>query len=405
METVKLYYQDPHIRRFSACVESCVSTDSGFEITLNATAFYPEGGGQACDLGTLGAARVLSVREAGEAVIHLCDQPLPVGETVCGSIDWERRFDLMQQHTGEHIVSGILHKYLGCHNTGFHVGEYVMEVDFSCPVDAQLLAKVEREANEAVWANLPLKCWYPSPEELPNVTYRTKRALPWPVRIVQIPGVDSCACCGVHVSHTGEVGVIKILSCVKFHGGIRLEMVCGGRAFDWYSHIFQENKQVSQLFSAKITETGEAARKMAEQLAAEKFRSAALEKRLLQHTADAYRGKNRPVLRFEEGLSGGNLRELAGMLAQSCGHTAAVLSPSGEGFDVCLACPGADLKPLSAAMSVALKGRGGGKPGFFQGRLCCTREEAVTFFSDRDFLTESSEEKYFNLCKEDTLQG
>ncbi len=387
METGKLYYQDPHIREFSACVQTCTPGNGGWEVVLDATAFYPEGGGQACDLGVLGEARVLAVREAGEQVVHLCDRPLIPGETVTGVIDWARRFDLMQQHTGEHIVSGIIHKYFGYHNTGFHVGEHVMEVDFSGPVDQAWLARIEAEANEAVYADLPLKCWIPSPEELTQVTYRTKRPLPWPVRIVQVPGYDSCACCGVHVKRTGEVGVIKILSCAKFHGGIRLEMVCGRRAYDWYCKIFEENRRVSQLFSAKITETGLAAQRQAELLAAEKYRAAGLEKQLLQRIAGEYRNCGAPVLRFED-LSPGSLRELAGLVAQACGAAAAVLSENGDGFDVCLAGPAEELRQLGPAMSAALEGRGGGKPGFFQGRLRCSREKAVEFFRRRGFLTE-----------------
>lgn len=388
MRTQKLYYQDCHIREFSARVVSCELCEKGWNVVLDATAFYPEGGGQACDLGKLGDANVLYVRESGEEVVHLCDKPLPVGETVEGAIDWDRRFDLMQQHTGEHIVSGIIHKYFGYHNTGFHVGEHVMEVDFSGPIPADMLAKIEREANEVVWANMHLKCWIPSPEELPKVTYRTKRELPWPVRIVQVPGTDSCACCGVHVKYTGEVGVIKILSCVKFHGGIRLEMVCGKRAYDWYCTIFEENRQVSQAFSAKIAETGEAARKMNAQLSAEKFRAAGLEKQLMQRVAADYQGKDAPVLRFEKGVSGATVRELAQLIAESCSHTAAVLCENEGGFDVCLACPGGDVKALGIAMTQELDGRGGGKPGFFQGRIRCTAEKATAFFKEQGFLTE-----------------
>ena len=191
METLKLYYQDPNIREFTATVTSCREGKGGWEITLDQTAFYPEGGGQACDTGTLGKVNVLDVQEREQQVIHLCDHPLPVGQTVAGEICWDRRFDLMQQHTGEHIVSGIIHRIYGYGNCGFHVGQQVMEVDFDGPIDPETLAKIEWEANEAVWQDLPVKCWYPSREELPGVFYRTKRQLPWPVRIVQVPGYDS----------------------------------------------------------------------------------------------------------------------------------------------------------------------------------------------------------------------
>jgi alanyl-tRNA synthetase len=191
----------------------------------------------------------------------------------------------MQQHTGEHILSGILNARFGYQNVGFHVGADVMEVDFDGPLTPEDIAWAELEANKAIWEDIPVKCWFPSPEELPNVVYRTKRALPWPVRIVQVPGFDSCACCGIHVKTTGQVGLIKILSCVKFHQGVRLEMVCGQRAYRYTADVFNQNKQISQLFSAKILETAAAARKVSDALAAEKMRSATLEKQVLGQIA------------------------------------------------------------------------------------------------------------------------
>ena len=210
METRKLYYEDCHLRQFTATVTACEKAENGWYISLDQTVFYPEGGGQACDLGTLDDAAVLDVQEQGETVVHLCDRPFSVGQTVTGSIDWQRRFDLMQQHTGEHLLSGLIHDQFGYHNSGFHVGAQVMEVDFDGPIPADALWELEYRANALVWANLPVNCYYPSREELPNVQYRTKRELPWPVRIVDIPGADTCACCGVHVKYTGEVGLIKI---------------------------------------------------------------------------------------------------------------------------------------------------------------------------------------------------
>ena len=188
METRKLYYEDAHMRSFSATVIGCEKAENRYYVNLDATAFYPEGGGEACDLGILGGVNVLDVREKDGAIRHLCDGPLEVGTTVTGEIDWARRFDQMQQHTGEHIVSGLLHAKFGYMNTGFHVGRDVMEVDFDGPISPEDLAEIERKANEAIWANILLECWIPEKEELETVTYRTKRELPWPVRIVRVPG-------------------------------------------------------------------------------------------------------------------------------------------------------------------------------------------------------------------------
>ncbi|MBE6960426.1 MAG: alanyl-tRNA editing protein [Ruminococcaceae bacterium] len=377
--TRKLFYEDPDLAEFSARVLSCKKENDRWAVVLDATAFYPEGGGQAADVGTLDAVRVLDTRERGEEVVHFCDAPLTVGAEVLGKIDWDHRFDLMQQHTGEHILSGILHKRFGYQNVGFHVGAEVMEVDFDGPLTPEDIAWAELEANKAIWENVPVKCWYPAEEELPHVTYRSKRALPWPVRIVQVPGYDSCACCGIHVKTTGQVGLIKILSCVKFHQGVRLEMVCGQRAYRYTAGVFDQNKQVSQLLSAKILETAAAVRKVSDALAAEKLRSAALEKRVLAQLAESYVNRQ-DVLHFEKDLSGAALRELAEQISLRCSGVAAVFTGEEGRYSYCLASKSADLRPLGKEMTAALNGRGGGKPEFQQGTVAATKEQIEAFF-------------------------
>jgi len=373
METEKLFYEDCHQKTFTATVLSCEKTDKGYAVVLDQTAFYPEGGGQACDLGSLHDASVLDVREKGETIVHLCDRPL--SGTVTGTIDWARRFDQMQQHAGEHIVSGLIHKKYGWHNVGFHVGADVVTIDFDGPIPAEELAQIEEQANCAVWQNLDIRCWYPSREELPTIAYRSKKALPWPVRIVEVPGIDRCACCGVHVKKTGEIGLVKLFSCVKFHQGVRIEMACGSRALDILSRVYEQNRQVSQAFSAKIMETGAAARKMNEALAAEKFRAAGLEKQVFASVAEGYRNRGN-VLHFADDLAPGAVRELADAIAAVCGGTAAVFS----GGSVCLVNKAGDVKELGSQMAKALDGRGGGKPGFFQGSVRAERRQIEAFF-------------------------
>ena len=378
----KLFYEDCHLTRFSAKVTGCEESEKGFLVTLDATAFYPEGGGQACDIGTLGSVNVLDVREKDEKILHLCDGALTVGETVEGEIDWARRFDLMQQHTGEHILSGLINAKFGYHNTGFHVGADVMEVDFDGPISAEDLADLERKANEAIWKNQPVKCWIPSPEELPGVTYRTKRELPWPVRIVQVGDVDSCACCGIHVAYTGEVGMIKILSCATLRGGVRLEMVCGGRAYRYMTAIFDQNRIVSQTFSSKILETGDAAKKMQEALAQEKFRVAQLQKQVFASIAAGYAGQEN-VVHFGDNLEPAGVRELADHISRAISGYVAVFSEGANGYSFCLATQNGDLRELGKALTTTLNGRGGGKPNFQQGSLNCTKKAIENFFAER----------------------
>lgn len=383
MQTRKFYYEDSHMSTFTARVLSCEDTGRGYEVILDATAFYPEGGGQAGDTGSLGGVRVLDTRERAEAVVHLCDGPLDVGASVTGTVDYEARFLRMQQHSGEHIVSGIIHRRYGYHNVGFHMGSQIITIDFDGVIPAEDLPGIEAEANSAVWQNLPVKCWYPSPEELPDVFYRTKRPLPWPVRIVEVPGFDSCACCGTHVKATGEIGLIKLFSVMGFRGGTRMEMACGKCALDILNGTYEQNKLVSQAFSAKVQETGAAAQRMNAVLAELKYRITGLEMRIFHSTAAGYAGKGN-VLHFEEGLENTAVRELADAIGSTCGGTAAVFSGSEEsGYAFCLVTRNGDLRQLGREMTRALNGRGGGKPLFQQGRVQAGKAEIEAFFADR----------------------
>lgn len=379
MEVKKLYYEDCHLREFSAEVTGCEETKDGWQVTLSATAFYPEGGGQACDVGTLADARVLDVQERDGEIFHLCHRPLKVGQQVTGKLNWARRFDLMQQHSGEHMVSGVIHRRYGYHNVGFHMGADVVTIDFDGPIPPEDLPAIQQEVNTALWQNLPLLCWYPSPQELPNIPYRCKRALPWPVRIVQIPGIDSCACCGVHVAATGEIGLVMLLSCVKFHEGVRIEMVCGERAMALLNRVYEQNRQVSQAFSAKPLETGEAARRMNEQLAAEKFRAVGLQRQVFASIAEKYKGCPHAV-HFEADLQPGQVRELAQSIHAVCPLSVVLSGTDDAGYSICMAGEPEQVKALGGAIAQQLNGRGGGKPGFYQGSVRATKNALVAFF-------------------------
>lgn len=376
MQTEKLFYENCHLYDFSAKVIDCTPSERGYLVTLDATAFYPEGGGQACDSGTLGNANVLDVQERDGQILHLCDAPLALGTTVRGQIDIARRFDLMQQHSGEHIVSGLLCAKFGCHNVGFHVGKDCMEIDFDKPIPPEALAEIELLANEAVQKNLPIHCFYPTKEELPTIPYRSKKALAWPVRIVEIPDYDICACCGVHVATTGEIGLIKLLSCTKLRGGVRIELVCGMRAVTKMQEIFAQNLQVSQAFSAKIEQTGAAARRMNEALTQQKYLTGALQSKIFRMTAEKYENVG-AVVHVEEGLSGGQLRELAEAIAEKCGGRVAVLTEADGGCNLCML--GDDLRAPIDALKAAFSTRGGGKPGSFQGSVAADAAQVASF--------------------------
>ena len=380
METKKLYYEDSHLKEFSAFVTGCVQVKDGWAVVLDQTAFYPTGGGQNCDLGVLGGANVLDVKEQGDAIIHLCDAPLEVGTMVSGTIDWMRRFDHMQQHSGEHLVMGQLYQKYGYHNVGFHMGTGLVTIDLDGPVTWEELMEIEGNANAVIWQNLPVKCWYPSPEELAEIPYRSKKKLPWPVRIVDFPGADVCACCGTHVKYTGEIGLIKFVSCIKFKEGVRIEMASGERAMKLFKNIFEQNRQVSQTFSAKILETGAAAQKFNDLLNQEKYRVVGLQRKLFAFIAESYQGAERAI-HFEDSLQPGQVRELADAISEKAGM-AIVLSGTDEaGYAICIISKTADTREVGKAVNAALNGRGGGKPGAFQGSLKATRTQIETFFS------------------------
>ena len=388
MQTLQLYYEDPNKKSFTARVTGCLKTGKGYLVTLDRTAFYPEGGGQPCDLGTLGGVPVLDVREQDDRIVHLCAEPLEVGRSVIGMLDWERRLDLMQQHTGEHIVSGVIHQMYCAHNVGFHMGNDVITIDFDVPIPAEDLPMIEQRANRAVFQNLAVRCHYPDPETLKTLPYRSKKELPWPVRIVEIPGYDRCACCGVHVPYTGQIGMIKLLSCIKFHQGVRIEMVCGGRALALFARIYDQNRLVSQAFSAKLLETGAAAARMNQQLADLKYKAAGLEQQYLTVLARGFAGRG-DILCIAPELEPGQVRAFADRLADLCGGIGGVLAGSAPRYQLCFVTARGDLRPLGKELTATLDVRGGGKSDAFQGIATAPREAICEFFRVRGFAVET----------------
>ena len=379
----KLYEQDPYRTHFSAQVLSCVEGSKGWEIVLNQTAFYPEGGGQPYDQGTLGGVSVQEVHQRDGHVVHTCSAPLTVGSSVEGSIDWTRRFDLMQQHSGEHIVSGLAHAMYGCDNVGFHLGADVITIDFNVELTWEQVQALEDAANRYLWEDRPVQITYPSPEELACLEYRSKKALEGAVRIVSFPGADVCACCGTHVSSAGQVGVVKLISCQKFRTGVRLELLCGGRAWTYLSQIWTQNHHISQLLSAKPLKTASAVQRLLDETQALKARVQALEEARFSALAQQYRGAG-DVLVWEPGLSPNSLRRLTDSVQAACGGRCACFSGQDEaGYQYAIGLPGGDLRPLVRDLNQALHGRGGGKPDFVQGAVQASKADIEAFFAGR----------------------
>ncbi len=380
METKKIYDTDAYQRQFTSRVLTCTPEKKQWRVTLEQTCFYPEGGGQPCDLGTLGGARVLDVQISDGVIYHTVDRPLEPGTVAAGEIDWPRRFDLMQQHSGEHIVSGIVHSLFGYDNVGFHMGADVITVDWNGILTREQLAEVELRANEIIWQNRETEITTPDRDALDTLEYRSKKALEWPVRIVTFPGADTCACCGTHVRRAGEIGLIKLLSVVRMREGVRVEMLSGRRAYQYCARIAEENHKTSRLLSAKEMGTAAYVQKLYEEHQQLKARYAALETAHNAALAEQYRGRGDCCL-FAEGLDTNALRRLTVAVMESCGGLCAAFSPNQSGgFSYCIGQEGGDVRPLVKELNQVLHGRGGGKPHFAQGAVQATRREIETFF-------------------------
>ena len=382
MDTVKLYYENAYTQDFTAVVQSCEAVKNGFAVTLDRTAFYPEGGGQPADRGTLGEARVLDVHEKDGVVTHLCDRALSVGAEVGGRIDWARRFDHMQQHSGEHIISGLLCSTFHCDNVGFHMGADVVTIDYNAPITWEQALEVERRANAYIWADHPIRIWYPSAEELAALPYRSKKELTGAVRITEFPGADRCACCGTHVSSSGQVGLLKLLSCQKFRDGVRLELLCGQRALDCLAAGWEQARQIGQALSVKPQSAFAAVSRLQEELLSLKEKAARLEEADFAHVAAQYRGAG-SVLHIAEPLDGDGARRLCDAIAKAAGGRCAVFAGQDGDYRYAVIESGGDLRQFIKDMNTALHGRGGGRDGFAQGSAACTAEEVRAFFQAR----------------------
>ena len=378
--TEKLFERDAYLRTFSAAVVSCVPADGAYEIVLDRTAFYPEGGGQPGDTGVLGGVRVTDTSARGDEVVHLCAGALTPGARVTGEIDWDRRFDHMQQHSGEHIVSGLICGAYGCSNVGFHLGAETVVIDFDRPIPPEDLPAIERRANEAVWEDRPFLVSYPTPAELAALDYRSKKELSGRVRIVECPGADRCACCGTHVRGAGEIGLVKLLSSRPFRSGVRIEMLAGRRAYDFVCAVTAQNGRVSNLLSVPPAQTADAVQRQGEELAAARYRAVGLENRLFTLYAGSLAGAG-DVLLFVDDLAPDAVRRCCETVGEACGGRCAVFSgDDGTGYRYALRLPEGDLRAAVGAMNEALRGRGGGRPPLAQGSVAAPRAEIEAYF-------------------------
>ena len=382
METEKLYYADPFLKTFTATVLDCQPGKNGFVVTLDRTAFYPEGGGQPADHGTLDGAAVTDVHEKNGVVLHNVDSAVEIGKTVTGVIDWARRFDHMQQHSGEHICSGLICGRCHCDNVGFHMGTDMVTIDFNADIPWEELLEIEAQANQYIYEDHPIDIQSHRGAELDAIDYRSKKPLEGDVRIVAFPGADCCACCGTHVLRSGQVGLVKFLSVQKFREGVRIELLCGKRALNYLARTWEQAKTIGQRLSVKPVDAAAAVERLEHELSAAKLRCVQMEESVFAAIAQEQAGRGN-VLLFQPPMKPDSVRKLADAAAKTCGGLAAVFA--GEGIHYAYALGRADGQDISAqvkAMNAALHGRGGGRNGFAQGSVEAEQNAIEAFFKE-----------------------
>lgn len=379
--TEKLYYEDSHLQSFTANVISCTKSGKGYEAVLDRTAFFPEGGGQAADTGVLGDVKVLDVYEKEDVVYHVLENGLEAGTEVSGIINWEKRFERMQQHSGEHIVSGLIHERFGYNNVGFHLGEEICTLDLSGPITKEELQEIEVAANEAVFRNVPVEVRYPSKEELAKMEYRSKIDIEGQVRIVKIGKYDVCACCAPHVNRTGEIGLIKFVQSQNYKGGVRLTMVCGRRALRDYQTKEESVKAIMGSLCSPEEQIADAVEKMKEDQSALKMQILNLRREKLNYIVSGI--VEEPVVCIFEKLEGSLPRELMNHVLEKNVQVCGVFSGSEEnGYRYVIGSKTKDVRALAKCMNEVFHGRGGGKPEMVQGSLNGVREEIERVFKE-----------------------
>ncbi len=404
----KLFYIDTHILDFTAQIQECIPDEKsrGCWLVLDQTAFFPEEGGQAADKGTIDGLEVLDVQTKKDVIYHLvnptvlaADSSTPAhnaaqpddaygrfapGQTINGHVDWARRFDFMQQHSGEHIISGLLHSHFGFTNVGFHLGSAEVTMDFDHPISLEMLREIEKEANEIIWKDLPVHATFPAKEDLERMEYRSKIEIDGDVRIVEIPGVDVCACCAPHVEHTGEIGMIKITNVQSHRGGVRINILCGGRALTDYTAKQDTSSAMSALLSSKPEKLAENVNRVMDEALTWKNKANTLAQQLLQLQLAALpspEDQPSPLLFIELDNPVAVRNAVNSLCGKYPGYCSIFTGDDDTGYQFIIGSSTKDCRQLAAEMRTKLDAKCGGSVPMIQGSVKNTRLKLEVFFS------------------------
>lgn len=369
---MKLFEINPYLRTFTADVVEQTILEDRPAVVLSQTAFYPLGGGQEADRGKLNGIEVIDVIERQNKIYHILADDI-TESTVEGEIDWQRRYDHMQQHTGEHILSGLVLQRFGLNNVGFHIGQQLMRVDYDGFLDWPELLELERETNRVIGQNLTVMddIYQEGDDE-----YRFKKELTGTIRIVDVPGIDRCACCGTHVKSTAEVGLLKIVEAEKYKGGVRLGIVCGERALDYFQKLVIQTKDLMQVTNAQTFGLVPAVKNKYSELLEKDKQLAEMERRLVDLMAQSFSGQSEPIVVFEQ-LGNKATSNLANLLAEKAPFVAIFHSQGNDSFRFYLHSKNQDMATLAKQLMKAFPGKGGGRKQTAQGTLKAGQTEIL----------------------------
>ncbi len=378
--TEKLYYKDAYIKDFTSTVISVTDKGDYYAVVLDRSAFFPEEGGQSADTGIINGVAVFDVQEHDGIIYHYTKAAPKLGIADC-HIDFAKRFDKMQCHTAEHIICGIIHSLWGFDNVGFHLGEDDVTLDINALMDREMLDKVEDMANEAVYKNLPVTTVFPAVEELSELNYRSKLDIKENVRIVNIEGYDSCACCAPHVARTGEIGLIKMLDFEKHRGGVRIHMLAGSRALKDYREKYRNIQAISAKLSVPQHNTAAALGEYMSTAAKNEYELKGALTASVKREAKAVMPREGNLVRYLPALGINEAREFVNIVMPRIKGVTLVLVGEENNYKYIMASESTDLKTALTAANKALNGKGGGRAPMMQGSFAASLDAIEKFFN------------------------
>lgn len=388
MKTKKLYDIDAYAMEFEGTVILCeevVSVDAEgtqkvcYEVVLDKTLFFPEEGGQTPDKGTLGGTEVIDVQIKGDVIKHYVQTAFNIGDSVVGKIDWKHRFFNMQQHSGEHLFSGLAYRKYGLRNVGFHLSNQIVTMDFDKALSEDDLKEMEWEINEAIVANVEIKTGYPTKEELSKLEYRSKIEIDGDVRIVEIPGYDICACCAPHVHRTGEIGMFKIQNVQNYKGGIRISFLCGFRALEEYRKKASIISELSGSLSTNQENLAEYVNKLKTQVQSLKTQLSNAKQTLMERKIAEIPVDQKDVILFEKDIDTPVMRSVVNKLVeQHEGICGIFVGSDKDGYNYIIGSKNIDCREVATKLREELNARGGGKPQMIQGSVEVAKDVIIT---------------------------